>query len=60
VVDYYSEATRQNGQLELAQGASQITLSAAEAKANAAWAQLVELDTRVAGRISDTFVSLMP
>jgi hypothetical protein len=53
MVDCYSEATRENGQLELALGAT-------EAEAIAARAQLVELDAMVAGRISDTLVASMP
>ena len=50
-VDRYSEATWHNGQLEFALNASQVALSAAEAKANVVWAQLAESDARVAGKI---------
>ena len=50
-VDCYSEATQRNGQLEFALNASQATLSAMEAEANVAQAQLAELDARVAGKI---------
>ena len=50
-IDSYSEATRQNGQLEFALNAFQATLSIMEAEANMVRAQLAESDARVACKI---------
>ena len=46
----YSEATRENGQLEIRLGASQAALHAAEEEASAARARLVESDAAVTGK----------
>ena len=48
--DCYSEATRENDQLEIRLEASQATLLAAEEEANAARARLAESDTMVVGK----------
>ena len=50
--DRYSEATRENGQLEICLRASQATLLAAEEEASAAWASLAESDAMVAGKMN--------
>ena len=57
VVDRYSEAPWQKGQLEFALNASQATLSTMEAEVNVAWAQLAESDARVAGKIFNILIS---
>ena len=49
--DRYSEATRENSQLEIHLGASQAALLAAEEEASAAWARLAESDAMVAGKM---------
>ena len=50
--DRYSEATRENGQLEIHLGVSQTTLHAAKEEANAVWAWLAKSDTMVAGKMN--------
>ena len=50
-IDRYFEATQRNGKLEFALNASQVALSATAAEVNVVRAQLVESDTRVAGKI---------
>ena len=50
--DHYSEATRENGQLEIRLGVSQATLHAAEEEASAVRARLVESDAMVAGKMN--------
>ena len=54
----YSEATQENGQLEIHLGVSQAALQAAEEEANAARAWTVESDAMVAGKIDfkNTFI----
>ena len=56
--DRYSEATRENGQLEIRLGVSQAALHAAKEEASAAQARLVESDAMVAGKIDskNTFI----
>ena len=49
--DRYSEATRENGQLERRLEASQPTLLTAEEEANAAQARLAKSDAMVAGKM---------
>jgi len=58
--DCYSEATRENGQLEIRLGASQATLLAAEKEASAARARLAESDAMVAGKMNSkkTLISI--
>ena len=48
----YSEATRENGQLEIRLGASQAALLASEEEANAARARLAKSDAMVAGKMN--------
>ena len=50
--DRYSEATRENGQLEIRLGASQATLLGAEEEASAAQSRLAESDAMVAGKMN--------
>ena len=50
--DRYSEATRENGQLEICLGASQATLLAAEEEASVARAWLAKSDAMVAGKMN--------
>ena len=58
--DHYSEATRENGQLESHLEASQAALLAAEEEANAARARLAESDAMVAGKMNSkkTLISI--
>ena len=49
--DRYSEATRENSQLEIHLEASQATLLAAEEETNIARARLAEFDAMVAGKM---------
>ena len=49
--DRYSEATRENGQLEIRLEASQAALLAAEEETNATQARLVESDAMVVGKM---------
>jgi hypothetical protein len=55
-IDHYSEATKQNGQLEFALKATQVTFSTMEVEASMIQAQLVESDARVTGKF---FVALI-
>ena len=48
----YSEATRENGQLEIHFGVSQATLHVAEVEANVVRAWLAESDAMVAGKMN--------
>ena len=48
----YSEATRENGQLEICLGVSQAALHAAEEEANAVRAWLAESDAMVVGKMN--------
>ena len=48
----YSEATRENGQLEICLGVSQAALHATEEEAYAVWAWLSESDAMVAGKMN--------
>ena len=48
----YSEATRENGQLEIYLGVSQTTLHATEEEASAVRARLAESDAMVAGKMN--------
>ena len=50
--DRYSEATRENGQLEIHLGASQAALLATEEEASAAQARLAESNAMVAGKMN--------
>ena len=50
--NHYSEATWENGQLEIHLGVSQAALQVAEEEASAVQAWLVESDTMVAGKIN--------
>jgi hypothetical protein len=56
-IDRYSEATRQNGQLEFALNASQAALSAIEVEANVVRVQQSESNTRVTSEIFNVPVS---
>ena len=58
--DRYSEATRENGQLEILLGASQAALLAAEEEAGAARAWLAKSDAMVAGKMNSkkTLISI--
>ena len=67
--DRYSEATRENDQLDSCLEASHATLLAIEEEANAIWAQLAESNAMVAGKtnskktlisISTVFVLIAP
>ena len=57
--DCYSEATRENGQLEIRLEVSQATLLAAEEETNAARAWLDESDTVVAGKMDSKKISIL-
>ena len=56
--DRYSEATWENGQLEIHLGASQAALLAIEEETNAVRARLAESDAMVAGKMDfkNTFI----
>ena len=56
--DRYSEATRENDQLEIHLGVSQAALHAAEEEASAARVQLAESDAMVVGKMDsrNTFI----
>ena len=56
--DHHSEATRENGQLEIHLGVSQAALHAAEGEASTARAWLAESDAMVAGKMDskNTFI----
>ena len=56
--DHYSEATRENGQLEIRLGASQATLLAAKEEANIARTRLAESNAMVVGKTNskNTFI----
>jgi len=54
----YSEATRENGQLEIRFGASQAALHAAEEEASAVRARLAESDAVVIGKMIFMDVSI--
>ena len=56
--DCYSEATRENSQLEIRLGASQAALHTAEEEASIARARLAESDAMVAGKMDsrNTFI----
>ena len=56
--DRYSEATRENGQLEICLEASQATLLATEEETSAAWARLAESDTMVVGKMDPKKTSI--
>ena len=57
--DRYSEAIRNNGQLEIRLGVFQVALNAAEEEANAVRARLAKSDAIVAGRMSSMNVSIL-
>ena len=57
--DHYSEATRENGQLESHLKASQATLLAAEEETNAARARLAEFDAMVEGNMDSKKTSVL-
>ena len=50
--NYYSKATRENGQLEIRLGVSQAALHAAKEEASAVRARLAESDAMVAGKMN--------
>ena len=50
--DCYSEATRENGQLEIHLGVSQATLHATKEEASAVRVRLAESDTMVASKMN--------
>ena len=50
--DHYSEATRENGQLEICLEASQAAFLATEEETNATQARLAESNAMVAGKLS--------
>ena len=56
--NHYSEATRENGQLKICLGASQVALHVAKEEASAAQAWLAESDTMVVGKMDsrNTFI----
>ena len=55
----YSEATLENGQLEIRLRVSQAALHAAEEEASAVRAQLAEFDAVVAGKMSSLNASIL-
>jgi len=55
----YSEATRENGQLEIRLGVSQATLHVAEEEASAIQAWLAKSDAAVAGKMSSMNASIL-
>ena len=57
--DRYSEATRENGHLEIRLEASQAALLAAEEETNAARALLAESDAMVAGKMDSKKTSVL-
>ena len=57
--DYYSEATRENSQLEIHLKVSQAALLAAEEETNAARAWLAESDAIVAGKMDSKKTSIL-
>ena len=57
--DRYSEAIRNNGQLEIRLGVLQATLNAAEEEANAIRVRLAESDAVVAGWMSSMNISIL-
>jgi len=57
--DRYSEAIRNNGQLEIHLGVLQAALNAAEEETNAVRARLAEFDATVAGKMSSINVSIL-
>jgi len=57
--DRYSEAIRNNGQLEIYLGVFQAALNAAEEEASAVQARLAESDTTVAGKTRSMNVSFL-
>ena len=56
--DYYSEATRENSQLEIHLKVSQAALLAAEEETNASRARLAESDSMVAGKMDSKKTSI--
>ena len=57
--DRYSEATRENGQLEIRLEVSQAALHTAEEEASAARARLAESDAMVAGKMNSSNASIL-
>ena len=57
--DRYSEAIRNNGQLDIRLGVLQAALNAAEEEANAVRAWLAKSDATVAGKMSSMNVSIL-
>jgi len=57
--DRYSEAIRNNGQLEIRLGVFQAALNAAEEEASTIRARLAKSDAAVAGKMSSMNVSIM-
>ena len=57
--DRYSEATRENGQLEIHLKVSQAALHAAEEEASAVRAWLAESNTTVAGKMNSRNASIL-
>ena len=57
--DRYSEAIRNNGQLEIHLGVLQAAVNAAEEEADAVRARLAESDAAVAGKMSSMNVSIL-
>ena len=57
--DRYSEATRENGQLEICLEASQATLLATEEETNTTRARLAESDAMVAGKMDSKKTSVL-
>ena len=57
--DRYSEAIRNNGQLEIRLGVFQVALNAAEEEASVVRAQLAESDITVAGKMSSLNASIL-
>lgn len=49
-MDWYSEATHENGCLEFTLNTSQAGLTTTEGESSAVWAQLAESDARVMGK----------
>ena len=57
--DHYSEATQENGQLEIHHEASQAALLTAEEETNAAQTRLAESDAMVVGKMDSKKTSIL-